>query len=218
MDMELKIKVFNFNMIQVNTLVLYDETKEAVIVDPGMGSLHEQAALTDFVKDNSLTIKYIINTHPHIDHVLGNGYCVSTFKAPLLMHEAGLGIYTRSMAYGAAFGLSCEKSDFPDPDHYIQEGDVIQFGNQALQVLYTPGHADGSVCLYVPASNCIIVGDVLFADSIGRSDLPTGNHALLIESIRTKLLTLPESTVVYPGHGPTTTIGSEKRDNPFLRI
>ena len=88
----MKIKVFNFNMIQVNTLVLYDETKEAVIVDPGMGSLHEQSALTDFVKDNSLEIKYIINTHPHIDHVLGNGYCVSTFKVPLLMHEAGLRI------------------------------------------------------------------------------------------------------------------------------
>lgn len=218
MDTNLKIKVLNFNMIQVNTLVLYDETKEAVIVDPGMGSSVEQEELTSFVRDNLLKIKYIINTHPHIDHVLGNGYCVSTFNAPLLMHEAGLRIYTRSMAYGAAFGLSCEKSDFPDPDQYIKEGDVIRFGHQELQVLYTPGHADGSVCLYVPASNCIIVGDVLFADSIGRSDLPTGNHALLIESIRTKLLTLPESTVVYPGHGPTTTIGSEKRDNPFLRI
>ena len=218
MDTNLKIKVFNFNMIQVNTLVLYDETKEAVIVDPGMGSLHEQSALTDFVKDNSLEIKYIINTHPHIDHVLGNGYCVSTFKVPLLMHEAGLRIYTRSMAYGAAFGLSCEKSDFPDPDQYIKEGDVIRFGRQELQVLYTPGHADGSICLYVPAANCVIVGDVLFADGIGRFDLPTGNHDLLIESISTKLMTLPDTTVVYPGHGPTTTIGEEKRNNPFLRI
>ena len=218
MDTELKVKVFNFNMIQVNTLVLYDDTKEAVIVDPGMGTLFEQAALVDFVKDNLLEIKYIICTHPHIDHVLGNGFCVSTFKVPLLMHEAGMGIYTRSVAYGAAFGLDCEPSDFPTPDRFIREGDRIRFGHQELQVLYTPGHADGSVCLYVPASGCVIVGDVLFADSIGRSDLPTGNHAALIESITTKLMVLPDTTVVYPGHGPNTTIGSEKRDNPFLRF
>lgn len=217
MNNDLKIRIFNFNMIQVNTLVLYDGTKEAVIVDPGMGSFLEREELDLFVKENELKIKYIINTHPHIDHVLGNGYCVDVYKAPLLMHEAGLPVYHRSIAYGAAFGMDCDKSDFPAPDRYMQEGDRICFGNQELQVLYTPGHADGSVCLYSPVSGCVIVGDVLFADSIGRSDLPTGNHALLIESIKTKLFTLPETTVVYPGHGPTTTIGSEKRDNPFLK-
>ena len=217
MNTELKIKVFNFNMIQVNTLVLYDETKEAVIVDPGMGSFIEREELSDFIKDNSLEVKYIINTHPHIDHVLGNGFCVSTFKVPLLMHEAGLPVYNRSIAYGAAFGLDCDKSNFPDPDRYLQEGDVIRFGHQELQVLYTPGHADGSVCLYAPAAKCVIVGDVLFAGSIGRSDLPTGNHKLLIENLKTKILTLPDDTVVYTGHGPNTTIGSEKRGNPFLK-
>lgn len=217
MNNDLKIKIFIFNQIEVNTIVLYDETKEAVVVDPGMGSFIERTELTDFVKDNELKIKYVINTHPHIDHVLGNGYCVHAFQAPLLMHEAGLQVYNRSIAYGAAFGLDCDKSNFPDPDRYLQEGESITFGRQELQVLYTPGHADGSVCLYSPSAGCIIVGDVLFADSIGRSDLPTGNHALLIESIKNKLLTLPEATVVYPGHGPITTIGSEKRDNPFLK-
>ena len=218
MNNDLKIRVFIFNQIEVNTIALYDDTREAVIIDPGVCNFIERQQLADFVKDNSLKIKYIINTHPNIDHVLGNGYCVSMYKVPLLMHKAGIPVYDRSISYGAAFGMDCDKSDFPAPDQFMQEGDVIRFGNQELQVLYTPGHADGSVCLYSPAAGCVIVGDVLFADSIGRSDLPTGNHALLIESIKTKLFTLPESTVVYPGHGPTTTIGSEKRDNPFLRF
>lgn len=214
---DLKIKIFIFNQIEVNTLVLYDDTKEAVIIDPGMGSFIERQELSDFCAEHSLKIKYVINTHPHIDHVLGNGYCVSAFNVPLLMHEAGMPIYHRSAAYGVAFGMDCSKSDFPEPDRYLQEGERITFGRKELQVLYTPGHADGSVCLYSPDAGCVIVGDVLFADSIGRSDLPTGNHALLIENIKTKLFPLPDATVVYPGHGPITTIGSEKRDNPFLK-
>lgn len=218
MGSELKTRVFTFNQIEVNTIVLYDETKEAVIVDPGMSSFIEREELSNFVKDNELEVKYIINTHPHIDHALGNGYCVGTFKVPLLMHEAGMNIYHHAVAYGAAFGMDCDRSDFPDPDRYIREGDVICFGHQELQVLYTPGHADGSVCLYIPAASCVIVGDVLFAGSIGRSDLPTGSHKLLIDSLKMKILTLPDTTVVYPGHGPTTTIGDEKRNNPFLRI
>lgn len=218
MDNGLKIKTFVFNQIEVNTLVLYDDTKEAIIVDPGMGRLIERQELADFVLDNGLKIKYVINTHPHIDHVLGNGYCVDVYKAPLLMHEAGMDIYHHAFAYGAAFGIDCDRSDFPKPDRYIVEGDRIAFGRQELQVLYTPGHADGSVSLYAPASGCVIVGDVLFAGSIGRSDLPTGNHAALIDSIKTKLMTLPDATVVYTGHGPNTTIGSEKRGNPFLRF
>lgn len=218
MDNDLKIRNFVFNQIEVNTLVLYDDTKEAVIVDPGMGSFIERQELADFVSDNNLKIKYIINTHPHIDHVLGNGYCVDVYKVPLLMHEAGMSIYHRSTAYGVAFGMDCDKSDFPAPDRYIGEGDRISFGRQELQVFYTPGHADGSVCLYAPAAGCVIVGDVLFAGSIGRSDLPTGKHDALINSIKTKLMTLPDTTVVYTGHGPNTTIGSEKRNNPFLRF
>ena len=218
MGNDLKIKVFVFNQIEVNTLVLYDDTKEAVVVDPGMGRYIERQELSDFVSENGLKIKYIISTHSHIDHVLGNGYCVDVFKAPLLMHEAGMKIYRRAVAYGAAFGMDCDYSDFPAPDRYIGEGDRICFGRQELQVLYTPGHADGSVSLYAPAAGCVIVGDVLFAGSIGRSDLPTGNHATLIDSIKTKLMTLPDTTVVYTGHGPNTTIGSEKRDNPFLRF
>ena len=218
MDNDLKIRIFVFNQIEVNTLVLYDDTNEAVIVDPGMGSFIERQELADFVLDNGLKIKYIINTHPHIDHVLGNGYCVDVYKAPLLMHEAGMDIYRQAFAYGAAFGLDCDRSDFPAPDRYLKEGDRITFGRQELQVLYTPGHADGSVSLYVLAAGCVIVGDVLFAGSIGRSDLPTGNHSTLIDSIKTQLMTLPDTTVVYTGHGPSTTIGKEKRGNPFLHF
>lgn len=218
MDNDLKIRNFVFNQIEVNTLVLYDDTKEAVIVDPGMAGFIERQELADFISDNKLEIKYIINTHPHIDHVLGNGYCVDVYKVPLLMHEAGMVIYKHSIAYGAAFGLDCDQSNFPAPDRYIVEGDRISFGHQELQVFYTPGHADGSVCLYAPAAGCVIVGDVLFAGSIGRSDLPTGKHDILINSIKTKLMTLPDTTVVYTGHGPNTTIGSEKRNNPFLHF
>ncbi len=210
----LQIKNFVFNFICVNTYLLYDATKEAIIIDPGNFSQEEHLQLKDFIEKEQLKVKYIINTHPHIDHVLGNDFCRNQFGAKLLMHKTGLPIYDNSFAYCVAFGINHDK--FPPADLFIDENDLINFGNQQLEVVYTPGHADGSVCLVNHKANLIFVGDVLFEGSIGRTDLPTGDYDLLLSSIKNKILTLPEDMVIYSGHGNTTTIGREKQENPYL--
>jgi len=211
---DLNIRIFHFNMIQVNTLVCYDETKNGVIVDPGMSSKEEQERLLDFITKEDLTIKYIINTHPHIDHISGNEFCVSQFNAPLVAHESGFPIYKEANEHGRAFGFPY--SDYPVPDIYINDSDTLHFGNQIWQILYTPGHCDGSICLYDDKNKFVIVGDVLFAGSIGRTDLPTGNFHLLMQNIKEKLLILGDDVLVIPGHAETTTIGNEKDNNPYL--
>jgi len=211
---DLNIRIFHFNMIQVNTLVCYDETKSGVIVDPGMSSKEEEQMLLDFITKEGIDVKYIINTHPHIDHVLGNDFCVKTFRAPLVAHEEGLSIYKNSASYGASFGFP--SYDYPMPDIFIKDGEELRFGNQIWKALYTPGHANGSVCFYDEKNKFVIVGDVLFAGSIGRTDLPTGNFHQLIQSINEKLLTLGDEVLVISGHAETTTIGNEKMNNPYL--
>ena len=211
---DLTIRIFHFNMVQVNTIVCYNETKNGVIVDPGMTSSEEQQRLLDFVTKENIDIKYILNTHPHIDHVAGNDFCVKTFQAPLVAHEAGLPIYKNAVAHGDSFGFP--KYDYPLPDIFIKAGEELRFGNQVWKALYTPGHADGSVCFYDEKNKFVIVGDVLFAGSIGRTDLPTGNFYQLLQSIKEKLLTLGDDVLVIPGHAETTTIGNEKMNNPYL--
>jgi glyoxylase-like metal-dependent hydrolase (beta-lactamase superfamily II) len=211
---DLNVRIFHFNMIQVNTLVCYDETKNGVIVDPGMSSREEQQMLLDFITKENIVVKYVINTHPHIDHVLGNAFCVTELNAQLVAHKAGLPIYKEAPVHGVSFGFP--NFDYPMPDIFINDGEEISFGNQIWKTLYTPGHADGSICLYDKKNNFVIVGDVLFAGSIGRTDLPTGNFNLLIQSIKEKLLTLGDDVLVIPGHAETTTIGNEKTNNPYL--
>ncbi|MCL2290112.1 MAG: MBL fold metallo-hydrolase [Bacteroidetes bacterium] len=211
---DLNIRIFHFNMVQVNTFVCYDETKNGVIVDPGMCSKEEEQMLLDFITKENIEIKFIINTHPHIDHVLGNDFCVKTFKAPLVMHEAGLPIYTNSASYAVSFGFPI--SDYPTSDIFVNDEDTLSFGNQVWKVIYTPGHADGSICLYDEKNKFVIVGDVLFMGSIGRTDLPTGNFHQLMQNIKEKLLTLGDDILVIPGHAETTTIGAEKMNNPYL--
>jgi glyoxylase-like metal-dependent hydrolase (beta-lactamase superfamily II) len=211
---DLNIKIFHFNMIQVNTLVCYDETKVGVIVDPGMSSEAEQQMLLDFITKENITVKYIINTHPHIDHVLGNQFCVTTFNAPLVAHEAGLPVYKEAPEHALSFGFP--KYNYPMPDIFINENENLSFGNQSWQVLYTPGHVDGSICLFDKKNNLLIVGDLLFAGSIGRTDLPTGNFHLLLQNIKEKLLPLGNEVLVIPGHAETNTIGNEKMNNPYL--
>jgi len=212
---DLNIRIFHFNMIQVNTLVCYDDTKNGVIVDPGMSSPEEEKMLLDFITKEDITVKYIINTHPHIDHVLGNAFCVTEFQAPLVAHEAGIPIYREAPVHGASFGFP--DYNYPTPDIFIKDGDEIRFGNQIWKILYTPGHVDGSICLYDEKNRFVIVGDVMFAGDIGRTDLPTGNFQLLIQSIKEKLLTLDEEILVIPGHAETTTIGKEKNNNPYFQ-
>ncbi|MCL2434941.1 MAG: MBL fold metallo-hydrolase [Lentimicrobiaceae bacterium] len=211
---DLNIRIFHFNMIQVNTLVCYDETRSGVIVDPGMSSAEEQQMLLNFITKENIDVKFVINTHPHIDHVLGNDFCVKEFNAPLVMHEAGLPIYKNAASHAISFGFPV--FHYPKPDLFLSDGEALHFGNQIWKVLYTPGHVDGSICLYDEKNKLVIVGDVLFAGSIGRTDLPTGNFHQLIQSIKEKLLTLEDETLVIPGHAETTTMGKEKMYNPYL--
>lgn len=215
MTQNLTIRTFHFNPIQVNTLVLHDDTGEAVIVDPGNCQRYEDEQLKEYMEAHHLTVKCLVNTHPHIDHIAGNNWCARTFNAPVWCHEGGMRIYDKAYAYSIAFGLSVD--EMPAPSRFLNEGDEIRFGNQCLQVLYTPGHCDGSISLYDAANHLVICGDLLFEGSVGRSDLPTGNHNLLIQMIREKILTLPGDTVIYPGHGFTTTVENERIHNPFLQ-
>lgn len=210
----MEIKTFHFNPIMVNTYIMSDETCEAVIVDPGNCQMYEDEQIREYVASKKLKIKYLINTHPHIDHIAGNPWCVEEYHPQVLLHEAGMPIYKKAYAYAAAFGLDVEK--MPEPDQYLKEGDVVTFGNQQLKVFYTPGHCDGSICLYSADNKLILTGDLIFELSVGRSDLPTGNEALLQQSIREKILTLDDEVKILSGHGDPTTVGRERRGNPYL--
>lgn len=212
----MEIKTFHFNPIMVNTYILSDETGEAVIVDPGNCQTYEDQQIRDYVASKNLKIKYIINTHPHIDHIAGNPWCVSEYHPKVLMHEAGMPIYNKSFAYAVAFGLEVES--MPAPDRFLNEGDVVEFGHQRLEVLYTPGHCDGSICLYSADNKIIITGDLIFELCVGRSDLPTGNEALLQQSIREKILPLDDEVTILSGHGDATTVGRERRSNPYITM
>ena len=210
---DLKIKIFHFNFFQVNTYVLYDDTKEALIIDPGNYVEKESQQLKDFIESEGLTVKYIVNTHPHIDHIFGNDYCRNHFSASLLQHQAGVPVYQDANQYLASFNIA--PFVFPSADRYVEVGDVISFGHQQLKVLYTPGHCDGSISLYDAKNRLVFTGDVLFEDSIGRTDLPTGNQELLLQSIQDHLFTLDNDVAVHAGHGDATTIGKEKLSNPY---
>jgi glyoxylase-like metal-dependent hydrolase (beta-lactamase superfamily II) len=210
----MNVKIFHFNIIRVNTLVCYDETNIGVIVDPGMSSEIDQKMLVDFITKENIEVKYIINTHPHIDHVVGNEFCVKTFGAKLVAHEAGMPIYKDAATDAAHFRFPV--CDYPMPDIFINDNENITFGNHIWKAIYTPGHADGSICLYDEKNRLLIAGDVLFAGSIGRSDLPTGNFQTLIQNIKEKLVPLGDDVLVIPGHAETTTMGNEKMNNPYL--
>lgn len=180
---------------------------EALVIDPGEGTDELLAALS------GIRVTTIVNTHCHLDHSGGNGAVKAATGAPLAIHEADLPLLRGLPQQGMMFGVPCEPS--PEPDRFIEEGDVLRVGSVEFRVVHVPGHAPGHIALI--ADGVALVGDVLFAGSIGRTDLPGGNTAQLIDSIRTKLLTLPDDTRVYSGHGPQTTIGEERRYNPFLR-
>lgn len=210
----LKIKKFVFNPFQVNTYVLYDESKECVIIDPGCSDGMELLQLKDFIEEKDLKPVRVLLTHTHIDHVLGcNAVQEFTGLGPEL-HEAGMVFLDHSTTTAETYGLSLDKN--PEPAGFIKEGEEIRFGESSLKVLYTPGHADGSVCFYSKDDAFVLAGDVLFNLSIGRTDFPTGSYDILRKSIFENLFTLPDETMVYSGHGPETSIGFEKANNPFL--
>jgi glyoxylase-like metal-dependent hydrolase (beta-lactamase superfamily II) len=211
----IKLQNFVFNDLGVNAFILYDITQECVIIDPGFNSVKEQSQFTDFISQNNLRPVYIINTHGHFDHVFGNKLLKDLYQCPLLMHHDDLNLIENIDKYAGIFGFFVDKA--PKPDRYIHDNETLTFGGASLKVIHVPGHSPGSICLYSEIDNLLICGDVLFNGSIGRTDLPAGNHGLLIRGIREKLMILPRDTVVWPGHGPKTTIGLEHDTNPFLK-
>lgn len=212
----LRIQVFTFNPFQENTYVLYDETGTCVIIDPGCYEADEQKALTDFIKANSLSVSALLNTHCHIDHVLGNAFIKYTYGVKLFIHPKDEPVLRAVKAYAPNYGFV--RYEEAEPDGYLAEGQDVTFGSQKLAVIFTPGHAPGHVVFYHQEARIVIGGDVLFFNSIGRTDLPGGDFDTLINSIHQKLFTLPGDVTVYPGHGPETTIDHEKRTNPFCGL
>lgn len=210
------IKIFVFNPWQVNTYVLHDETNECIIIDPGCYKEQEKTELLDYIDTNALKVFRIMNTHTHTDHILGNAFVCEQFGLGWEAHSDGKMLWEMSREFSTALGIKLES--IGQPAASIDDGAIIKFGNSKLEVLYTPGHAAGSVCFVSHEQKFVISGDVLFRDSIGRTDLPTGDYNLLAESIQTKLFTLNGDYVVYPGHGPETTIRHEKDYNPFLGL
>ncbi|HKK60568.1 MAG TPA: MBL fold metallo-hydrolase [Salinivirga sp.] len=212
----MQVRKFTFNPWQENSYVLYDETGECVMVDMGCVSDSDHQELAEFIDDKNLTVKYIINTHLHIDHILGNYKLKETYNVPVLAHENDEFLLENAETYAEQIGFKLQ-SPPPAIDKYIDEGDKIAVGNFKLQVLHIPGHTPGSLVFYNAEDGILISGDVLFYESIGRTDLIYGNHAALVKGITSKILGLPETTEVYPGHGPKTTISHEKCSNPFLK-
>ncbi len=212
----LTIRTFTFNGFEENTYVAYDETREAAVIDPGCYSKEEQEELVAFIEAEQLTVKVILNTHGHIDHVLGNYFVKRKFNVPLYIHPAELPVLKSVRSYATNYGFGGYQEVLPD--EFLEEGVPLRFGNASLNVLFLPGHSPGHVGFYVPAQKILIAGDVLFYRSIGRTDLPGGNTETLLNSIHQKVFHLPDEVVVYPGHGPTTTIGEEKVQNPFCAL
>ena len=211
----IKIQKFAFNAFQVNTYVLSDESNECVIIDPGCSDGVESLELTDYINDNNLKAVRVLLTHTHIDHVIGCNAVEELLKLKPEAHKAGMVFLNHSIQTAATYGLPLDRN--PEVENFLVEGEDVTFGNSRLEVLYTPGHADGSVCFLSREDGFVIVGDVLFQMSIGRTDFPTGDFDILKSSIFDKLFVLPEETLVYSGHGPETSIGFEKSNNPFLK-
>ena len=210
------IQTFVFNDLQENTYVLYDETKECVIIDPGCYEKEEQEELVNFIHAGGLQVKFLLNTHCHIDHVLGNAFVKAKYKMKLYIHPTEVAVLKSVPLYAPVYGFN--QYQVSEADAYLEEGDSVKFGNQVLEVLFVPGHSPGHIAFYNRKENYVIAGDVLFYNSIGRTDLPGGNFNTLINSIHQKLFNLPDNTTVFPGHGPDTTIGFEKKTNPFCAL
>jgi hydroxyacylglutathione hydrolase len=210
----IEIKKFIFNPFNENTYVLSDDTGQCLFVDPGCQSKVELSTLKSYIAEKNLVPVGTIITHYHIDHILGNNFIYENYGLKPRCHEKSRSLWKSLAQTAAMFGIKPENPIFPE--EFVEEGDIISFGNSELKVLYTPGHAIGSICLVNDIEHFVITGDVLFHSSIGRTDLPTGDYKELRQTIMAKLFTLPDNYIVFPGHGPETSIGYEKMNNPFL--
>ncbi len=212
----ISVEVLTFNMFSENTYILYDETKECVIIDPGCSEYEERMTLKSLIDGRGLIVKYLLNTHAHIDHVLGNDFVKKTYDVKYHLHKKDLPVLQscteRATFYGFPGYVGAEV------DVFIEEGDIIKFGNSELEILFVPGHAPGHVAFINKVNKLCVSGDVLFKRSVGRTDFPYCNHSDLISSIKDKLFKLDDDMVVLPGHGPFTTVGEEKRMNPYVGV
>ena len=213
--MSLQVHSITFNPFEENTYFIIAPNQECIIIDPGCFDERERKELTDFIQENNLEPVRLINTHCHIDHILGNAFVAQAYNLGLEIHEGELQVLQAGMTIAGIYGIPYTPS--PDPASFLEEGNEVILDGVSMKVLFTPGHSPASICLYNESDKWVIGGDVLFYESIGRTDLPGGDFNTLINSIRTQLFTLPEDVVVYPGHGQETRIGFEKMFNPFLQ-
>jgi glyoxylase-like metal-dependent hydrolase (beta-lactamase superfamily II) len=212
----IKIKSFVFSPFSENTYIVWDEeSRETAIIDPGTLENYEVEELTNFVRHNNLQVKYLINTHCHLDHIFGNNKIKQIYNPKFYAPELDIPLLQNATKQGAQFGIKFD--DSPLPDEYISEELNLSLGIGGFTFLFTPGHTPGEYCIYFKEEKFCITGDVLFLRSIGRTDLWGGDYDRLIESIKTKLFTLPDETIIYPGHGESSSIGYEKKFNPFLK-
>ena len=210
-----QIQSFTFSPIQENTYLLFNESKECIIIDPGCYFDEERETLKTFIDQKGLTPVMLLNTHCHLDHVFGNKFVAETYNLTLQLHEKEKAVLTFAPTSGLMYNMPFD--NYAGDFIILKEGDKIKLGDDELVIIEAPGHSSGSICFYCAKQNFVIGGDVLFYRSIGRTDLPGGDHQTLLNSIRQKLFVLPSQTIVYNGHGDKTVIGEEKKHNPYLK-
>lgn len=211
----IQVQSFTFNPFQENTYLLISEDKNAILIDPGMYDAEEVKVIKSFLEKNELTLTKILLTHAHLDHIFGLKLILDEYDVPFYLHKEELPVYENAEAVASGYGVSLS---LPQKKYeLISETETIPFGNQELEIRFAPGHSPGSICFYSEKDGFVISGDVLFQNSIGRTDLPGGDTSTLLKSVQTQLFTLPDDTKVYSGHGPSTTVGLEKMNNPFFR-
>lgn len=213
----MRISLFAFSLFGINTYIVTDPaTGDCAVIDPGMIAPDEEQAIVNFIESNNLRLTHIINTHLHIDHAAGISFLSRRYGAPVFAHPDDAPLGARIDMQAEMFGIR-EKIENVSRTTKLHDGEIIRIGEGELEVIHVPGHSPGSIALYDKTDGFLISGDALFAGSIGRTDLPGGSYESLINGIKTRLLTLPDDTIVYPGHGPATTIGHERRTNPYLQ-
>lgn len=210
----INIHHFTFSPLAENTYILSNEKKEAIIIDPGCYFTAEEETLSGYIKDNGLKPLQLINTHCHPDHIFGNQFVYETYGLEAYIHPNEKQLMDMSQMTSQMFGLTINQ--YKGPVHFLTEKDKLEFDDKSFDIFLTPGHSPGSICFYCAEQKFVISGDVLFRESIGRWDFPGGSAEVLMNGIKTKLLPLPDDTVVYPGHGPQTTIGYERKNNPYI--